>query len=268
MIQKIIRRFPFLEYIIAYLGWLLDIKFQFKMILCCISDKDNFDYYNISSAIALYGIPLSIIILFYLIGSVILGFLANPFILIFFVFLVIWAISAYFAITINDKFCKKSDIHLERTHNPDCSSTSPHHGIIFAQQEDSVRKMFISDSIDLIASFFNKKIPFKIYPIYCETDFQNVYSNPNVKWLWIVGHGWRGGFVYSRNGKEIEIDYSRYPRNPNLLFIAQLHCNNGSGKTLHEINGINPDHDIGHMRFPFQNRCYITKKVKEFLSNS
>jgi hypothetical protein len=257
-----------MESVIVYLTWLLDIKFQYKMIRCCFSENENIDKYNISSAFALYGIPLSIIILFYLFGSLILGFLTNLFMPILVIFLVAWGFSAYFAITLNDQFCKKSEKHLNGTQNSLYSLANPHHAIIFAQQKDPFRKMFISDSVDLIISGFDEKIPFKVYPIFCDSDFENVYTNPNIKWLWIIGHGWRGGFVFSQNGKEMEIDYSRYSKNPNLLFIAQLHCNNGSGVSLLEINNLNPDHDLWHMRFPFQNRCYITKKVKEFLSLS
>jgi hypothetical protein len=240
------------------------------MVYCCISDKDNFDKYNILSTIAIYGFSLFIAVFaaafLYSIGNLIFGLEIYATIYLFSIFfIVVWGIVSVSFLTLNNKYCKKSETHLIGTQNSLFSPNKPHHGIIFAQSIEPLRKMFISDSIDLLVSLFNEKIPFKVYPIYCKDDFERVYSNPNIKWLWIIGHGWRGGFVFSENNCEGEIEYSRYPKNPNLLFIAQLHCNNGSGESLIERNNLKPDHDLGHLRFPFQNRCYITKKVKSFL---
>jgi hypothetical protein len=189
----------------------------------------------------------------------------TPLFFIILVILVIWALIVYYTFLLNDAFCQDSEKHLVGTQNSLYSPDCPHHGIIFAQQTHPFRKMFISDSVDLLVSLFGEKIPFKVYPIYCENDFQSVYSNPNIKWLWIIGHGWRGGFCYSENGRESLIEYARYQKKTHLNFIAQLHCNSNPGLSLIEINGLQPDHDIDHIRFPFQNRCYIKNKVKRLI---
>ena len=255
------------HFVRIFCNWLFDLKFQLKMLRCCLSTKENFDLYNVSSVVAFYGIPLS---LFALIITLLLtiSFSTTTIFLICFclsiIFFLISMYSFYKVYTITELYYQKSESHLNGTQNSIFLPDKPHHGIVFAQQTDHIRKLFISDTVDLLVSLFDEKIPFKVYPIYHEDDFKIVYSNPNINWLWIIGHGWSGGFVYSENESESKINYSQYEKNPNLLFIAQLHCNDGTEKTLIEINELTPDHDIGHFRFPFQNRCFITKKIKSF----
>jgi hypothetical protein len=259
------------QFIQEFGKWFFDLRFQLNLLQCCL-DKENFDIFLVSSVLAFYGIPLSLFAIICCLAFFILllhFYITTIFlicVLLSIFFLIVSLLSFYKMFNLTKLYYKKSELHLNGTQNSIFSPNMPHHGIVFAQQISPIRKMFISDSVDLLISLFDEKIPFKVYPIYFKEDFSRVYSNPNVKWLWIIGHGWRGGFVYSEKECEAEIEYSNYEKNSNLLFIAQFHCNNHQGQSLFERNGLKPNHDIEHLRFPFQNRCYITKKVKEFLS--
>jgi len=95
---------------------------------------------------------------------------------------------------------------------------------------------------NLIVRYKAKNYPFKIYHCYNPDEFKAVLANENAKYLWIFGHGWRGGiaFKWRVSWRErlkltlkkvtifpycnlIENDNDSYPSKE---FIAQLHCNN------------------------------------------
>jgi hypothetical protein len=91
---------------------------------------------------------------------------------------------------------------------------------------------------DLLIKFFSaKRFPFKIYHCYNPEDFKNVLKNEKAKYIWIFGHGWRGGvtFKWTRrlphiftpnktafSYKQIQENLGKYPKK---LFIGQFHCN-------------------------------------------
>lgn len=164
------------------------------------------------------------------------------------------------------QFYKKNEVYLNGAQNKKFSPNKPHHGIFFVPYSDQGKQLFIADSIDLLIKIFDEKIPYKIYPINNEEDFKKAYSNPNIHWLWIFGHGMRKHLAYPKDNEIEIIEYSNFPKQSNLLFIAQLHCNPGYGKSLPEVNELMPDYDIDHIRLPFQNRCYIMKKANEFVN--
>ena len=89
----------------------------------------------------------------------------------------------------------------------------------------------------LIQFFVSKKYPFKIYHCYNSEDFKQVLKNEKARYIWIFGHGWRGGITFkwtrkfshlltpNKNRfsyKKIQDDLGNYPRK---LFIGQFHCN-------------------------------------------
>lgn len=267
-----------IQFVFEYFKWILNFKFQRKLIYCCFSDKENFDRYNLASVGVFYGIFFLLLIVIFSLLFLSVKFLSSdltiqsvdivliPGLLVLFIF----CISAAILRSINEEYCKKSDARLTHKGNSIFRSDNPHHAIVFARQ-DAERRWFISDSVDLLVKKMGEDIPCKVYPISSKTDFDNVYSNPNIHYLWIIGHGWRGGFYFSTPIAEEKILYSHYPKNSNLKFIAQLHCNDESQESLSNVslvekNNLSSDQDLHHFRFPFQNRCYITKKVKEFLS--
>lgn len=91
----------------------------------------------------------------------------------------------------------------------------------------------------LIRYFISKKYPFKIYHCYNPQEFQEVLKNERAKYLWIIGHGWRGGITFkwmkssgerfSRKKKRTLFPYAKIRGDldqfPKKAFIAQLHCN-------------------------------------------
>lgn len=89
----------------------------------------------------------------------------------------------------------------------------------------------------LIQFFVSKEYPLKIYHCYNPEDFKNVLKNERARYIWIFGHGWRGGvtFKWTRSishfltsnksnlsYKTIQDELEKYPKK---LFIGQFHCN-------------------------------------------
>lgn len=80
--------------------------------------------------------------------------------------------------------------------------------------------------------------PFKIYHCYNPQEFLSIIENPYATYLWIFGHGWRGGITFKWKKKFSKLlskrdvttfsyaellEYNRlYPQKE---FIAQFHCN-------------------------------------------
>lgn len=176
-----------------------------------------------------------------------------------------YAIILSVMLLVTNQYYQKSEKYANGSQNNKYSPNTPHHGIIFVLYPHWREQLFIADCIHLLAEAFGENIPYKIYPVKNENDFRLAYENPNINWLWIFGHGVKDALGYSLNNKMELIEYSNYERKSNLQFIAQLHCNPGPGRSLPEINNLTPDYDITHFRFPFQNRCYIAKKTKEFI---
>lgn len=138
-----------------------------------------------------------------------------------------------------------------------------HHGIVLPIYSIKSKEPDYS-LLPLFVVGFHGKIPYKIYPVKHKNDFLKLYYNNKVRYLWILGHGDRGGFCYDKC-KEQYLKYSdRLPQKAKN-FIAQLHCNDGEGQTLAELNGMESDHDTFHVRMLFQNSFYIETKIQEFL---
>lgn len=109
-----------------------------------------------------------------------------------------------------------------------------------------------NQGLDLLIPYFKKhNYPFKIYHCFNPQEFEEILKNEHAKYLWIFGHGWRGGisfkwqrswgdiirfkkntttFVYSSLLKQ---DVSFYPKKE---FIAQFHCNHIFGSDGENIS--------------------------------
>ena len=93
----------------------------------------------------------------------------------------------------------------------------------------------------MINKYTAKKYPFKIYHCYNPEDFKSVVANEKAEFLWIFGHGWRGGITlkwgvswrdrlhltFKRNTyfPYCELDEKILESIPSKKFIAQMHCN-------------------------------------------
>ncbi|MEI7434744.1 MAG: hypothetical protein WCJ93_10870 [Methanomicrobiales archaeon] len=109
-----------------------------------------------------------------------------------------------------------------------------------------------NQGLDLLIPYFKKhNYPFKIYHCFNPQEFEEILKNEHAKYLWIFGHGWRGGisfkwkrswgdvvrlkknttnFVYSSLLKQ---GVSVYPKKE---FIAQFHCNHFFGPLSENIS--------------------------------
>jgi len=99
---------------------------------------------------------------------------------------------------------------------------------------------------NLINHFIEQEIPFKIYHCYNPDDFIIALRNRSAKYVWIFAHGWRGGVAFKWgegnniraliNPKTTIIAYESLekmtPSLPKKHFIAQLHCNHLSKRSL------------------------------------
>ena len=91
----------------------------------------------------------------------------------------------------------------------------------------------------LIPYYLRNKYPFKIYHCYNPQEFLDVLKNDKTKYIWIIGHGWRGGITFKwtksyherleRLPKRTLFPYAKIRENlgqfPKKSFIAQFHCN-------------------------------------------
>ncbi len=91
---------------------------------------------------------------------------------------------------------------------------------------------------NLIPHYVKERYPFKIYHCYNPDDFKNALKNKNARYIWIFGHGWRGGItfkwtrritqLFKANKTSFAYNLIRDERDlfPKKLFIGQFHCNN------------------------------------------
>lgn len=141
-------------------------------------------------------------------------------------------------IYLRSKHFVNSTVNQQYPENLDVSKTI-HDAFIFVY---SVGSDGIIPGLDnLICTFKTKKYPFKIYHCYNPEDFKAVLANENAKYLWIFGHGWRGGIsfkwepsirdiIHLNVKKQTNFRYSDLIEDfqslyPSKNFIAQFHCN-------------------------------------------
>jgi hypothetical protein len=125
---------------------------------------------------------------------------------------------------------------------PENNSQLRHHAIIFPHYKKYFKEITLGDSVFLlIRDFRMKNINYKVYHIWNEDNFTEMYKNENVAHLWILGHGEQGGL---KSVEENLIVYSSYEglNVKSKKSIHQPHCNSGSKKSLIEVN--NPDNGI------------------------
>jgi hypothetical protein len=84
----------------------------------------------------------------------------------------------------------------------------------------------------LIPFFIERKYPFKVYHCYNPDEFVSVLKNEKVKFLWIFGHGWKGGITFkwahflakSRTRMSYNRIYNELKNSPRKKFVGQFHC--------------------------------------------
>ena len=189
----------------------------------------NWWSYSVRLVIALGIIAISILILslhnFWIFNSILIVSLA--------IIIPIVVFSVY--ITISGNYWVNSLKNQQFPQNLN-SDSQDHDGFIVIH---SMGHNFMSyPGFDILISFFiSNRYPFKIYHCYNPGDFKNVLSNERTKYIWIFGHGWRGGitFKWTRkllhlltpnktqfSYKKIQDELEKYAKK---LFIGQFHCN-------------------------------------------
>lgn len=256
-----------IKFSIDLIKWVKDIGFSQKMQKCFQCDKYNLIWY--------------FSLLFFIFALIIWGFgftfsklgMESIFLLYYFYALsyVCWAFIALSTIslaiaiiTINRLYRTSLSIINE---NSEFNAQGEHHGIIFIRYSKKTKDISVLDCVALLAHEFSEKVPYRVYECRTKEKFEELYYNPSIKWLWILGHGDRGGFCYEVCDDDHYLKYSNLRPEPSKLFIAQLHCNSGTGISLVELNNLFYDYDINHYRLSLQNRCYIIRKIPEFITN-
>jgi len=94
--------------------------------------------------------------------------------------------------------------------------------------------------LDIVIPYYiRNRYPFKIYHCYNPQEFLDILRNDKTKYMWIIGHGWRGGITFkwmksfrerfAHQSKRTHFSYAKVRDNlskfPRKSFIAQFHCN-------------------------------------------
>jgi hypothetical protein len=99
----------------------------------------------------------------------------------------------------------------------------------------------------LIPHFIHQRFPFKIYHCYNPQEVLEVLRNDKTKFIWIIGHGWRGGITFKwmrffweglfHKPKKTQFPYAKIrdtlSKYPKKSFIVQFHCNHIEKKFTH-----------------------------------
>lgn len=173
--------------------------------------------------------------------SYLINFLTDPFIFYIALFFGIIAASLLIFLVI---IIHRSHSLLEITKNyqyPENLETSnlDYDAIIIAHSQ-GIHDFGLGTGVDNIVNKLTKeKYPYKI--LHCNTPYcvTSELRKNHAKYIWIFGHGWRGGIVFKEPGKIIHPSYAELiyenlkDEKPSLskkLFIGQFHCNSLSKK--------------------------------------
>lgn len=147
--------------------------------------------------------------------------------------------------------------------NDEYKSESRHVGVVIGDKYGYIknRVYFLNGITDLINHFRENDIPYRVYKGISGEDFKKIVNDEKVESLFIFGHGCRHGFTL---GKNDGVYYCELRNAPKKKFIAQLHCNHGSGKSLGEY--IAKDYFAPNKKMCFwENRKYIKERCENNL---
>jgi hypothetical protein len=143
---------------------------------------------------------------------------------------------------------------------------------------------------NLVIHFLKKQYPFRIFHCYCSSDIITILQDERAKYLWVFGHGWRGGVTFKEAGDisdfsickppKTEFVYQHLmmevPRVPPKKFVGQFHCCSLSNKNqpnipLPEILIENPkigdyyvtDNEMNHYSVWFTTRQLLDKITRK-----
>lgn len=162
-------------------------------------------------------------------------------------------------------YIESCEIALKHPNSPGFTEDHNHQGIVFVHHERNNKQGFIGDSIAILIQELRNSanpIPYKVYHCFSKDDFIKVYLNLSTTGLWILGHGNYSTLAFSKS-RENNLDYSELPPVEPKEFVAQLHCSNGGGKSIVDVN-CPKDSILSHWyRVTFQNNRTIKRKLEE-----
>lgn len=163
--------------------------------------------------------------------------------LVFFILTFISICGLMVFVSLRARHYLNSTVNQQFPNNLDSSKTV-HDAFILVHSMGS--NIIIAGLDNLIYTFKDRRYPFKIYHCCTPDDFKAVLANENAKYLWIFGHGWRGGITFKQTPSISDIIHLKLRKKTNFRysdllenvqsnyppkdFIAQLHCNHISKK--------------------------------------
>lgn len=120
---------------------------------------------------------------------------------------------------------------------PQWKSTGNHIAIIIVDNYFPSRQILdihLSGIHFLIQKFY-QKISYQVYNPVSMKEFKKIVKNPKTKILFIFGHGQIKKLRFARVGKRKFLNYINLKNFPRKEYLAQMHCNGGSGSSLKEL---------------------------------
>jgi hypothetical protein len=162
---------------------------------------------------------------------------------------------------------KSSKEYIEKYEKIECPDAE--HTIIVICDENPKRNDFsLTCGIDLLIKHFTSEptpIKFRLYHCHNSQELHSSFDLSKSQNLWIFGHGDRHGVSFGK-GDGSYYPFCKLAKTQKRTFIAQIHCCNGSGKTLREYLSYQPDQpDIFSegFRFNIPSRIQIEEWIKQ-----
>lgn len=136
----------------------------------------------------------------------------------------------------------------------------PHDAIILAYGEKATKYLLYSLGVDILVDSFSSsrtKIPYWIYECSNKQQFKEILENPNIRSIWIFGHGVRHGVDF---GHEIAY-YCEMNCINHLNFIGQYHCCHLGGASLADINNSDNSDVTNDLRNSKETRASIRREL-------
>jgi hypothetical protein len=109
------------------------------------------------------------------------------------------------------------------------SYSSPYHSIIIANSTKRGKRVGIFVRIDLLVNRINfQKCKYKITLCKTPIEVKNEIENPNAVYIYLFGHGFKGGLTFYNDESTSEFEYNTVDPTISKKFIGQFHCNSGN----------------------------------------
>lgn len=126
----------------------------------------------------------------------------------------------------------------------DESYSCPYHSIIIANSTKRSKRVGIFVGIDLLVKRFNfQQCKYRITLCKTPNEVKKEIENPNAVYVYLFGHGFKGGSTFYNDETISEFKYSTVAPTFSKKFIGQFHCNSGNEQSLVELLIKTPNSD-------------------------